>query len=367
MCRHSSDASPRRWASALHEPAVMADEKSSKSEDGKGIPPAGEQKTAETRTWDRRALPRRLPGSREDATVGVNAVDKDAIVGSTTSEVGRRQTDVARAQMIAAQADIIRAYVLTRRDQGPHRQSSEHGQGGRRRSRFQRRRAFRHPLGQFQHHRQPGPVRSAAVRHRAPRAEDRVGLDARVRRRLAEGDGRRSDRGRESGARQPEPPAADQGAAGLHPRRRGAAADGELRPGRARRDGAEERRGLRQDRRARLRLHPEDLPDDLQRQLRGPVRLLPVRGSGPHPDLPHARRQGIGLGRHHRRQGSQPDRSRAHQRGRGEQGGQEPEAARARARALHRHPRVASGGALPVADDRHLQRARRSRPGRAAT
>ena len=48
-----------------------------------------------------------------------------------------------------------------------------------------------------------------------------------------------------------------------------------------------------------------------------------------------------------------------HQRDRRRQGGQEPEAARARARALHRDPRVASRGAVPLADDRHLQRARR--------
>ena len=48
-----------------------------------------------------------------------------------------------------------------------------------------------------------------------------------------------------------------------------------------------------------------------------------------------------------------------HQRDRRRQGGQEPEAARAGARALHRHPRVAARGAVPLADDRHLQRARR--------
>ena len=52
---------------------------------------------------------------------------------------------------------------------------------------------------------------------------------------------------------------------------------------------------------ARLRLHPEDLPDDLPRQLEGAVRLLPVRGGRLHPDVPHARRQRLGLGRHHRR------------------------------------------------------------------
>lgn len=68
----------------------MTDQKSSKSEDGKGVPPAGEQKTADTRSYDRRLFP---GGSPEAAKVhiGVNAVGRDemwiddAIVGGTKS------------------------------------------------------------------------------------------------------------------------------------------------------------------------------------------------------------------------------------------------------------------------------------------
>lgn len=56
----------------------MTEQKSAKSEDGKGIPPAGEQKTAVTRTGD----PRLFPGGSAEAArlhVGVNALDKDAM------------------------------------------------------------------------------------------------------------------------------------------------------------------------------------------------------------------------------------------------------------------------------------------------
>jgi hypothetical protein len=68
----------------------MADEKTSKSEDGKGVPPAGESKAAETQTGDRRLFP---GGSPEAAKthIGVNAGDldamwiDDAIVGGTKS------------------------------------------------------------------------------------------------------------------------------------------------------------------------------------------------------------------------------------------------------------------------------------------
>jgi hypothetical protein len=54
----------------------MADQQSSKSEDGRGVPPAGEQKTAEIRGGD----PRMLPGGSPDAArlhIGMNAIDKD--------------------------------------------------------------------------------------------------------------------------------------------------------------------------------------------------------------------------------------------------------------------------------------------------
>jgi hypothetical protein len=68
----------------------MADEKTSKSENGKGVPPAGESKAAETQTGD----PRLFPGGSPEAAkthIGVNAGDldvmwiDDAIVGGTKS------------------------------------------------------------------------------------------------------------------------------------------------------------------------------------------------------------------------------------------------------------------------------------------
>jgi hypothetical protein len=68
----------------------MVEEKSAKSEDGKGVPAAGENRTAEARTGDYRLFP---GGSPEAAKthIGVNGVDKDdlwiddAVVGGTKS------------------------------------------------------------------------------------------------------------------------------------------------------------------------------------------------------------------------------------------------------------------------------------------
>jgi hypothetical protein len=56
----------------------MVDQKSAKSEDGKGVPAAAEQKTAETRTYDRRLF----PGGSPDAAsrpAGIAAIDTDAM------------------------------------------------------------------------------------------------------------------------------------------------------------------------------------------------------------------------------------------------------------------------------------------------
>ena len=44
------------------------------------------------------------------------------------------------------------------------------------------------------------------------------------------------------------------------------------------------------------------------RELEGAVRVLPVRRGGLHPHLPHDGRRRLGLGGHHRHQGRQPDR-----------------------------------------------------------
>ncbi|HMC77051.1 MAG TPA: hypothetical protein VKH34_07950 [Vicinamibacterales bacterium] len=64
----------------------MVEQKSAKSEDGKGVPAAGEQKTAETRAIDTRLF----PGGVTDGAkrpVGVAAIDK-ADVPLAEVEVG---------------------------------------------------------------------------------------------------------------------------------------------------------------------------------------------------------------------------------------------------------------------------------------
>ena len=56
----------------------MADEETSKNDDGKGIPPAGASTTAETRTGDSRLFPGGSPEAAK-TRIGVNAADLDAI------------------------------------------------------------------------------------------------------------------------------------------------------------------------------------------------------------------------------------------------------------------------------------------------
>ena len=124
---------------------------------------------------------------------------------------------------------------------------------------------------------------------------------------------------------------------------------------------ASEPRHLREEGRARLRLHPQGLPDDLHGELEGAVRLLPVCGGELHPDGRTKDGGGSGwagitgvkdtglidpvqLTETRRRQGAQ-----------------EPEGARARAGPLHRDPRAAARRALPLADDGTVQRAARPR------
>jgi hypothetical protein len=68
----------------------MTDPKTSKSDDGKGVPPGGESKTAEARPADSRLFPGGSPAAAR-TPIGVNAVDKDAmwideaVVGGTKS------------------------------------------------------------------------------------------------------------------------------------------------------------------------------------------------------------------------------------------------------------------------------------------
>ena len=52
----------------------MAEQKTAKSDDGKGVPPAAEP----ARVWDPRLFPGGSPKSAE-LHVGINAVDKDAL------------------------------------------------------------------------------------------------------------------------------------------------------------------------------------------------------------------------------------------------------------------------------------------------
>ncbi len=77
-------------------------------------------------------------------------------------------------------------------------------------------------------------------------------------------------------------------AAGLRRRRRGAAVGDRFRSRGARAARPPERRGLREKGRRRRGLHPEAALDGGARELRGTVRLSPVRGSQPDPDVPHA-------------------------------------------------------------------------------
>ena len=91
---------------------------------------------------------------------------------------------------------------------------------------------------------------------------------------------------------------------------------------------------------------------DALRQLRRAVRLLPLRRGELHPDVPHAGRTGSGwAGTTGLKDVTKIDAA-ALTESRGRQGAEVAQAARARARQLHRDPRTAAGGALPVADAR---------------
>jgi hypothetical protein len=65
----------------------MADEKSGKSDDGRGMPAGSEQKTVEPKPSDARLIP---GGSFKAARIhiGVNAVEKEALPGVDAIEEG---------------------------------------------------------------------------------------------------------------------------------------------------------------------------------------------------------------------------------------------------------------------------------------
>jgi hypothetical protein len=69
----------------------MAEQQSSKGEQGKGVPSGGEQKTAETTAHD----PRLLPGGSPDAaktSVGMPGLDKDAMWSDDAEVPGVKST-----------------------------------------------------------------------------------------------------------------------------------------------------------------------------------------------------------------------------------------------------------------------------------
>ncbi len=108
-------------------------------------------------------------------------------------------------------------------------------------------------------------------------------------------DGRAEAGGR--GARESRGAAAHRRPAGVRRRRRGAPERRQLRAGRARPHGQAEPRYLPEEGRHRVRLHPQDAPDDVHRQLQGTLRLLPVGRGELHPDVPHARTAAARVGR----------------------------------------------------------------------
>ena len=238
----------------------------------------------------------------------------------------------------------------------------------RRRGGLHRRRALRHPLGQLDHHRQPGPVRSAAVRHRAPRPEDRVGVDTRdfsdaALKTMVDEATEAAKAARDN----PEPQPL-LGPAGLHPGRRRAAADGELRAGRARADGAA-RASTSARRSASLGSGyiPKTDQTTCNANSKGLFAYYQYAEAGFILTCRMADGSGSGwAGITGIKDISMIDAERITEVA-ANKALQEPQAEGARAWPLHRHPRAARQRALPVAHDRHLQRRRpRSRPWRAA-
>ena len=201
--------------------------------------------------------------------------------------------------------------LSARRREADHRPRPEHVQGRRRGGALLGRRAVGDAVCQLEHHRQPGRARSGSADHGLLRPEVGHRDHPPVRRRVAEAGHRRGAGAGAPQARQPRADAAGGAAAELRRGRRRAALGGGLRPGRAGADGQGQHRHLREEGRARRRLHPEVPLDRRDRQFGRPVRLPPLRRRQLHPDLPHARPDRIGVGGDDRRQGHrQADRRR---------------------------------------------------------
>src|SRR5471030_1663372 len=109
--------------------------------------------------------------------------------------------------------------------------------------------------------REPRRARSGSAHHRLLRPEVGDNVDPSVRRSVAEVGDRAGAGAREASARQPRTDAAREAAAGLPDGRQCAAGGDRVRSGGARPHGEAEHRRLREERRARLRLHPEDALD----------------------------------------------------------------------------------------------------------
>ena len=115
-----------------------------------------------------------------------------------------------------------------------------------------------------------------------------------------------------------------------------AAEDGRLRPRRARRVGQAVGRHLREERRARRRLHPEERTRrPASPTPKGCSRYYQVRGDRLRPHLPHGERRRLGLVGHHRREGSVAGRRRA-------SSPRSPRTRRSRARSRARSSRAAT-------------------------
>ena len=252
--------------------------------------------------------------------------------------------------------------LLTRRSQSDHRQGPEHGEGRRRGGPVLRRRAVGDALRELDDHREPRRARSGSARSRCS------SVRSRRRRRRTSSTMRRLksaiEQAQELAKRRPDNPELmplGEAAAGLPADRRRAAGRRRVRAGRARADGQAERRRLREEGRARRRLHPEAALDRCARELRRAVRVLPLRRGELHPHVPHAGRHGLRLGGHDRAEGRLENRRGGAIGSGGGQGAEIAQAARARAGQLHGDPRAAAGGAIAVADAVRAERARRRR------
>ena len=129
------------------------------------------------------------------------------------------------------------------------------------------------------------------------RTEARQRVHARLQRRGPQGDGRRSDR---RGASRPTTVRICRSCSARSSTSRSTRRCPTMvnfGPGERAKMVKDEHRPLREDGRARRRLHPEDRSDELHGQLERPVRVLPRRRGGLRADVPHGRTAAARAGR----------------------------------------------------------------------